>query len=82
MPYKPPPNTRTPQSAQLARGDTVQPPMNESRFNAAGLPEGLRPAYGLGKPRTGAPKSRAVPQSRPAAPKAKSTKVAKRGKGY
>lgn len=27
--------------------------MNSKEFAKAGLPEGLRPAYGLGKPRTG-----------------------------
>lgn len=29
--------------------------MNSKEFAKAGLPEGLRPAYGLGKPRTGDP---------------------------
>jgi hypothetical protein len=72
MPFKPHPKPTTPQSAKAARGDTAQPPMNEGRFGKAGLPEGLRSAFGPGKRRTAGPSQETRPaasRSKPAASK-------------
>jgi hypothetical protein len=52
--------------------------MKPKEFDKAGLPEGMRPAYGLGKPRistdTPRPKATAVPKA------AKTSKAAKSAK--
>jgi hypothetical protein len=54
--------------------------VNSKEFDKAGLPEAIRPAFGLGKPRTSKAAPRPTPATAPKAPK-KRTAASKSTKG-